>query len=60
MFLYFSFGIFIIVLVIFSFNSYRLECRHENLEKLIIENTNITAETGNEVICLREDINSLL
>lgn len=40
--------------------NYRLECRHENLEKLIIENTNITAETGNEVICLREDINSLL
>jgi len=40
--------------------NYRLECRHDNLEKLIIENTNITSETGNEVICLREDINSLL
>jgi len=34
---------------------------HQNaLTKLIVENTNITAETGNEVVCLREDIQSLL
>lgn len=32
---------------------------HQNvLSKLIIENTNITAETGNQVVCLREDIQS--
>jgi hypothetical protein len=32
---------------------YRLEYRHDNLEKLIIENTGITLETENDVGCLR-------
>ena len=36
--------------------NYQLANHQDNLKKLIIENTNITAETGNEVICLREDI----
>uniref|UniRef100_A0A6C0IWU1 Uncharacterized protein n=1 Tax=viral metagenome TaxID=1070528 RepID=A0A6C0IWU1_9ZZZZ len=40
--------------------NYHLTNRQDALTKLIIENTNITAETGNEVVCLREDIKSLL
>jgi hypothetical protein len=40
--------------------NYQLTNHQEVLTKLIIENTNITAETGNEVVCLREDIQSLL
>ena len=40
--------------------NYHLTNRQDVLTKLIIENTNITAETGNEVVCLREDIKSLL
>jgi len=40
--------------------NYQLTNHQDALTKLIIENTNITAETGNEVICLREDIQSLL
>lgn len=40
--------------------NYRLEYNHNNLEKLIIENTNLTAETGNEVVLMREDIKSLI
>jgi hypothetical protein len=40
--------------------NYHLTNRQDALTKLIIENTNITAETGNEVVCLREDIQSLL
>jgi hypothetical protein len=40
--------------------NYRLEYRHDNLEKLIIENTNISTETGNEVLILREDVKELL
>lgn len=40
--------------------NYQLANHQDTLEKLIIENTNITAETGNEVVCLREDIQSLL
>ena len=40
--------------------NYRLEYRHDNLEKLIIENTNISTETGNEVLTLREDLKDLL
>jgi hypothetical protein len=38
----------------------QLTNHQDALTKLIIENTNITAETGNEVVCLREDIQSLL
>ena len=40
--------------------NYQLTNHQDALTKLIIENTNITAETGNEVVCLREDIQSLL
>ena len=36
--------------------NYQLTNYQDALTKLIIENTNITAETGNEVVCLREDI----
>lgn len=38
----------------------QLTNHQDALTKLIIENTNITAETGNEIVCLREDIQSLL
>ncbi len=40
--------------------NYRLEYRQDNLEKLIIENTNIAAETGNVVNCIQENIQALL
>jgi hypothetical protein len=40
--------------------NFQLSTQQELLAKLITENTNITTETGNEVLCLREDINSLL
>ena len=40
--------------------NYQLTNHQDSLTKLIIENTNIAAETVNEVVCLREDIQSLL
>jgi hypothetical protein len=40
--------------------NYQLTNHQDGLTKLIIENTNITAETGNEVVCLREDIRDKL
>lgn len=40
--------------------NYQLANHQDTLEKLIIENTNITVETGNTVNCIQEHIKDLL
>jgi frataxin-like iron-binding protein CyaY len=40
--------------------NYQLANHQDNLEKLIIENTNITVETGNTINCIQEHIKDLL
>jgi hypothetical protein len=40
--------------------NYQLTNHQDALTKLIIENTNLTTETGNELLILREDVKELL